>query len=54
MREKEEKTRQGDERGRVTELYLEHFDLSCTVEPRNNTVVRGHFGHADQGPEMDS
>jgi hypothetical protein len=54
MREKEEKTRQGDERGRVTELYLEQFDLSWAVEPRNKhrreSLFRLRWPRARNGP----
>ena len=52
---RKEEMRRGE--GRVIEVRISGTfrvdPLSCTVQPRNDTAVGAHFGHAGQGAKMD-
>jgi hypothetical protein len=52
---RKEKMRRGEGKAievRVSAIFRVDC-LSCTMQPRNDTVVGAHFGRAGQGPKMD-
>ena len=52
---RKEKMRRGEGKAievRVSAIFRVDC-LSCTMQPRNDTVVGAHFGRAGQGPKVD-